>query len=80
VIISSITTSCNCSYWHVSLFNESLDNVGKLNKDYWKGMWNAEYIVKPSILKATLHVDAMNKALVFVKYNDMFLLYNYNNP
>jgi hypothetical protein len=32
--ISSITTSCNCSYRHVSLFNESDDKVDKLNKDY----------------------------------------------
>jgi hypothetical protein len=31
--ISSITTSCNCSYRHVSLFNESNDKFGKPNKD-----------------------------------------------
>jgi hypothetical protein len=31
--ISSITTSCNCSYQHVSLFNESNDKFGELNKD-----------------------------------------------
>jgi uncharacterized membrane protein len=72
VIISSITTSCTCSYWHVSLFNESVDNVSKLNKDCWIGMFNVECIVKPSILKITLHVDAMNKTLVFVKSKDMF--------
>jgi len=31
--ISSITTSCNYSYQHLSLFNESDDKFGKLNKD-----------------------------------------------
>ncbi len=31
--ISSITTNCNYSYWHVSLFNESDDKFDKLNKD-----------------------------------------------
>ncbi len=31
--ISSITTN-NCSYQHVSLFNESNNKFGKLNKDY----------------------------------------------
>jgi hypothetical protein len=31
--IPSITTSCNCSYWHVNLFNESNDKFGKLDKD-----------------------------------------------
>jgi hypothetical protein len=32
--ISSMTTSYNCSYRHVSPFNESDDKFGKLNKDY----------------------------------------------
>ncbi len=31
--ISSITTSCNCSYQHVNLFNEFDDKFGKLYKD-----------------------------------------------
>ncbi len=31
--ISSIKTNCNCSYRHVSLFNEFNDKFGKLNKD-----------------------------------------------
>jgi hypothetical protein len=31
--ISSITTSCNYSYQHVNLFNESNDKFDKLNKD-----------------------------------------------
>jgi hypothetical protein len=78
--ISSITTSCNCSYRHVNLFNESNDNFVKLDNDYWVGMFNVECIVKSSILKATLYVDAISKALVFVKSEDLFLLYNHNNP
>ncbi len=50
--ISSITTSCNSSYQHVSLFNESNDKFGKLDKDCWTSMFNVECIVKLSILKA----------------------------
>jgi hypothetical protein len=42
-------------------------------------MFNVEYIIKPSILKAILPIDAINKALVFVKSKDMSLLYNHNN-
>jgi hypothetical protein len=76
MIFSSITTSCNCSYQHVSLFNEFDDKFGKLKKDCWIGMFNDECIVKPSMLKEILLVDAISKALVFVKSEDMFLLYN----
>jgi len=43
-------------------------------------MFNAECIIKSSILKVTLHVDAISKALVFVKSKYMSLLYNHNNP
>jgi len=43
-------------------------------------MFNVECIVKPSILNATLLMNAMNKALVFVKFEDTFLLYDCNNP
>jgi hypothetical protein len=43
-------------------------------------MFNVECIVKPSILKASLLDDAISKALVFVKSEDMSLLYNHNNP
>jgi hypothetical protein len=43
-------------------------------------MFNVECIGKPSILKATLTIDVIIKALVFVKSKDMSLLYNYNNP
>jgi hypothetical protein len=32
--ISSITTSYNCSYRHVNLFNEFDDKFGKLDKYY----------------------------------------------
>jgi len=32
--ISSIITSCNCLYWHVSQFNECDDTCEKLNKDF----------------------------------------------
>jgi hypothetical protein len=78
--ISSITTNCNYSYQHVSLFNESDYKFGKLNKDCWIGMFNVECIAKPSILKATLPDDVISKALVFVKSKDMSLLYNHNNP
>jgi len=65
--ISSITTSCNYSYQHVNLFNEFDDKFGKLYKDCWISMFNVECIVKPLILKAILHVDAISKALVFIK-------------
>jgi hypothetical protein len=64
--ISSTTTSCNCAYRHVNLFNEFDDKFGKLNKDYWTGMFNVECIIKLSILKTFLPIDAINKALVFV--------------
>ncbi len=43
-------------------------------------MFNAEFIIKLSILKVVLPTDAINKALVFVKLKDMPLLYNRNNP
>jgi hypothetical protein len=65
--ISFITTSCNYSYRHVNLFNKFDDKFDKLDKDCWTFMFNVECIVKPSILKATLLVDAISKALVFVK-------------
>jgi hypothetical protein len=78
--ISSMTTSCNCSYRHVSLFNESDDKFGKIDKDYWTSMFNVECIIKPSILKAILPIDAISKVLNFVKSKDIFLLYNRNNP
>jgi hypothetical protein len=77
--ISSITTSCNCTYQHVSLFNEFDDKFGRLNKDCWTSVFNVECIVKQSILKTSLPIDAISKALVFVKLKDMYLLYNYNN-
>jgi hypothetical protein len=78
--ISSITTSCNCSYQHVSLFNESDDKFGKLDKDCCTSMFNVECIIKPSILKTVLLINAIHKALVFIKSENMSLLYNCNNP
>jgi len=78
--ISSIKTSYNCLYQHVSLFIEVNDKFSKLDKDCWIGMFNVECIIKPSILKAILPIDAISKALVFVKSKDRLLLYNCNNP
>ncbi len=78
--ISSITRNCNCSYQHVSLFNECNDKYGKSNKDYWTCMFNVKCIVKLSILKATLPIDVINKTSIFVKSKDLSLLYNRNNP
>jgi hypothetical protein len=72
--ISCITTNCNCSYQHVSLFNEFVDKFGTLNKDCWIGMFNVERVIKPSILNAHLLVDAISKTLVFVKLENMSLL------
>jgi hypothetical protein len=36
-------------------------------------MFNVECIVKPSILKAILLVDAVSNALVFVKFEKKFI-------
>jgi hypothetical protein len=67
--ISSITTSCNCSYKHVSLFNEFDDKLGKLDKDCWTHMFNAECIIKPSILKAILPIDAIFVKILCIEKN-----------
>jgi hypothetical protein len=48
---------------------------GKLDKDCWTSIFNAKCIVKPLRLKASLHVDAISKVLVFVKLEEMSLLY-----
>ncbi len=58
----------------------SLDKFGELNKDCWTSMFNVKCIIKPSILKVDLLIDAISKALVFVQLKDMFLLYNHSNP
>jgi hypothetical protein len=42
-------------------------------------MFNAKCIIKLSILKVVLLVDAISTAVVFVKLEDMSLLYNRNN-
>jgi hypothetical protein len=52
---------------------------GKLDKICWTNMFNVNYIVKPSIMKVALFVDAISKALIFVKLEHMCLLYNCNN-
>jgi hypothetical protein len=65
--ISFIITICNCSYRHVNVFNEVDDKFGKLDKDCWISMFNVECIVKLLILKVILPIDAINKALVFLK-------------
>jgi len=43
-------------------------------------MFNVECIIKPWILKATLCMNAINRALVYVKFKNILLLYNHNNP
>jgi hypothetical protein len=57
--ISFMTTSCNCSYRHVSLFNEFDDKFGKLDNDYWIGMFNVQCIIKSLKLKTTLSCPHM---------------------
>jgi len=47
------------------IFNKSDDRLGKLDKDCWTNMFNVECIVKLSILKATLLVNAISKAFFF---------------
>jgi hypothetical protein len=47
--------------------NLTFDKFGKPNKDYWTSMFNVKCIIKPSILKAVLLVDAISKALILVK-------------
>jgi hypothetical protein len=42
-------------------------------------MFDVKCIIKPSILNATLPIDAISKALIFVKSKGMFLLYNCNS-
>jgi hypothetical protein len=42
-------------------------------------MFNVECIIKPSILKTILPVHAISKALVFIKSEKNYLLYNHNN-
>jgi hypothetical protein len=42
-------------------------------------MFDVECIVELSILKATLVMYAICRALVFVKFKDMSLLHDFNN-
>jgi hypothetical protein len=39
---------------------------GKLDNDFWIGMFNIECIVKPSILNIILSMDAMSRTLVLL--------------
>jgi len=64
----------------VSLFNEFDDKFGKLDKDCWTCIFNVKCIIKLCIIKTTLPIDVISKALVFVNSKDMSLLYNHNNP
>jgi hypothetical protein len=73
--IPCITTNCNCSYQHVNLLNKYNNKFGKLNNDYYTTMLNIECIVRPSLLNAVLFINAMNKALTFVKFKDMSFVY-----
>ncbi len=77
--ISSITTSCNFSYWHVSIFNEFDDKFGKLNKYCWTICSMLNVLLNHQYWKAILLIDAISKTLVFVKSEDMSLWYNHNN-
>jgi hypothetical protein len=43
-------------------------------------MFNVECIVQPSILNVALPTDAMRRALVLIKFENVFLIYNHNNP
>jgi hypothetical protein len=43
-------------------------------------MFEVECFVWLSTLSVILFVDVMNKVLVFIKFDDRFLLYNHNNP
>jgi hypothetical protein len=50
-----------------------------LNKDFWIGMFNIKFIVKPSILKVISHMHTISKTLVFVKDKDISLVCGCNN-
>ncbi len=41
-------------------------------------MFDVKCIIKPSILNVALPMDVIRKALILVKYEYMFLLYNHN--
>jgi hypothetical protein len=46
----------------------------------WTCVFNTKCLIKPSILNATSSMDPMSNTLIFVKHENMFLLYKYNNP
>jgi hypothetical protein len=43
-------------------------------------MFNDKCIIKPLILNVALLMDAMKRAFIFIKFEDMPLLHNCNNP
>jgi hypothetical protein len=57
--ILSITTSYNSSYQHVSLFKEFNDKFDRFVNVCGTSMFNVECIIWPSILNATLPIDAI---------------------
>ncbi len=70
--ISFIIISCNGSYQHDNIFNESNGKFDKLNNNCCTSMFNNEYIITTLILNITLLFDAMNNALVFLKSKRYF--------
>jgi len=78
--ISSIITSCNCSYQHVSLLLKIDDKFDRFVNVYWIDMFNVKCIIWPSILNATFSINAISNALIFVQFDDRSLLYSRNKP
>jgi hypothetical protein len=78
--ISSIITSCNCSYQHVSLLLKIDDKFDRFVNVYWIAMFNVKCIIWPSILNATFSINAISNALIFVQFDDRSLLYSRNKP
>jgi len=78
--VSSITTSYNCSYWHVSLLKKIHDKFDRFVNVCWTSMFNVECIVWPWIQNAILPIDAISNVLIFVKFDYRFLLYSHNKP
>ncbi len=49
------------------LMNLTFDKFGNpINKDYWTSMFNVKCIIKVSMLKAILPVNAISKALILL--------------
>ncbi len=70
----SFTTRCTCSYQHGSLFLKSNYKFETINDNVdWIGMFKVKCLVHPSILNATLQINAISKTFIYIKSNDMFL-------